>query len=67
MKLGPVMTLAAAIFLAGHSPAIAAGPDTDISGKWVGKTYTIVAGRGGHWPSNAGPSSSRGGSKKICR
>jgi hypothetical protein len=53
MKLSPVMTLAAALCLTGVSLATAAGPDTDIRGKWIGKTYTIVAGRGGHWPKNA--------------
>jgi len=26
----------------------------DIKGKWAGKTYSIVAGTGGHWPSSKG-------------
>src|SRR5579871_6450131 len=34
--------------------AIAADPAPDIKGKWVGKTYSIVAGQGGHWPSSTG-------------
>ena len=25
-----------------------------MKGKWVGKTYTIVAGSGAHWPTNKG-------------
>jgi len=25
-----------------------------VKGKWVGKTYTIVAGSGAHWPTNKG-------------
>jgi hypothetical protein len=36
------------------SSAFAADRVPDIKGKWVGKTYTIVAGSGGHWPSNKG-------------
>jgi hypothetical protein len=34
--------------------ASAADQVPDIKGKWVGKTFTIVAGSGGHWPSNKG-------------
>jgi hypothetical protein len=36
------------------SHAFAADPALDVKGKWVGKTYTIVAGSGGHWPTNKG-------------
>jgi hypothetical protein len=36
------------------SSAFAADPALDVKGKWVGKTYTIVAGSGGHWPTNRG-------------
>ena len=36
------------------STAFAADPVLDVKGKWVGKTYTIVAGSGGHWPTNGG-------------
>ncbi|MFY9837977.1 MAG: hypothetical protein WAK55_16210 [Xanthobacteraceae bacterium] len=36
------------------STAFAADPALDVKGKWVGKTYTIVAGSGGHWPTNNG-------------
>src|ERR1700722_19772730 len=35
-------------------PALAVDKIPDIKGKWVGKTHTIVAGMGLHWPSNAG-------------
>jgi hypothetical protein len=35
-------------------PALGAGPVPDIKGKWVGKTYSIVAGMAPHWPSNQG-------------
>jgi hypothetical protein len=36
------------------SSVLAADQVPDIKGKWAGKTYTIVAGAGGHWPSNKG-------------
>ena len=37
-------------------PALALGADKapDLKGKWVGKTHSIVAGSGGHWPSSKG-------------
>ena len=34
--------------------AVAADPVPDIKGRWVGKTHSIVAGSGAHWPSSAG-------------
>lgn len=34
--------------------AFAADPVPNIKGKWVGKTHTIVAGSGGHWPTSKG-------------
>jgi hypothetical protein len=36
------------------SSAIAADKTPDLKGKWVGRTFTIVAGSGGHWPTNKG-------------
>ena len=46
--------LAALIALA--IPALAYADDKipDVQGKWVGKTHSIVVGRGGHWPSSDG-------------
>ena len=35
-------------------PAFAADQIPNLKGKWVGKTHTIVAGAGAHWPSNKG-------------
>jgi hypothetical protein len=46
----PALTLAAAASFS----ALAADQPPDIKGKWVGKTHTIVAGSGGHWPTNKG-------------
>jgi len=34
--------------------ALAADQPPNMKGKWVGKTHSIVAGSGGHWPTNKG-------------
>lgn len=36
------------------SSVLAADQPPNLKGKWIGKTYTIVAGMGGHWPTNKG-------------
>ena len=36
------------------SSAFAADQIPNIKGKWVGKTHSIVAGSGGHWPASKG-------------
>jgi hypothetical protein len=48
----PILIAAAALLV----PVIAsaADPAPDMKGRWVGKTYSIVAGKGGHWPSSTG-------------
>ena len=46
------------------SSALAADQVPDIKGKWAGKTYSIVAGSGGHWPSNKGTFDKPGLSEK---
>jgi hypothetical protein len=38
----------------GTFQALAADPFPNMKGKWVGKTHTITAGVGLHWPSNKG-------------
>ena len=37
-------------------PASALGADQapDVKGRWIGKTHTIIAGRGMHWPKSRG-------------
>ena len=37
-------------------PASALGADQvpDVKGKWIEKTYTILVGKGGHWPKGRG-------------
>ncbi len=42
-----VLIIAAATEFAAEQPP-------NMKGKWVGKTHSIVAGTGGHWPSNKG-------------
>jgi hypothetical protein len=34
--------------------AIAADQAPDVKGKWIGKTNTILVGKGGHWPKGNG-------------
>ena len=36
------------------SSIFAASRPPNLKGKWIGKTYTIVAGMGAHWPTNKG-------------
>jgi hypothetical protein len=45
---------AAALVLAVPVVAVAADQPTDMKGRWIGKTHSIVAGSGGHWPSSNG-------------
>ena len=45
---------AAVLLMSAASVASAADPVPDMKGTWTGKTYTIVAGAGGHWPANQG-------------
>jgi hypothetical protein len=54
MNQSIIRSLAVAALLA--YPAIALGADQvpDVKGKWVGKTHSIVVGKGGHWPSGSG-------------
>ncbi len=46
--------LAIALFLLGTAAALAADSVPDMMGNWTGKTFSIVAGAGGHWPDNTG-------------
>jgi hypothetical protein len=44
----------AMIAVVASSPILAADNPPNLKGKWIGKTFTIVAGSGGHWPTNKG-------------
>jgi len=36
-------------------PALVEAADPpDLKGRWVGKTHSIIAGKGGHWPTSSG-------------
>jgi hypothetical protein len=54
MKPTQIVSFAAALLLA--CPVIAFGADKvpDVTGKWVGKSDSIIAGSGAHWPANKG-------------
>src|SRR5262249_55766105 len=54
------LTLGAAFL----SSVLAADQPPDMKGKWVGKTHTIVAGSGGHWPTSKGALEKPGLSEK---
>ena len=45
-----IRNLAVATLVAYPAFAIGADQVPDIKGKWIGKTYTIIVGKGGHWP-----------------
>jgi hypothetical protein len=44
------------VYIIASSSVFAADQPPNIKGKWIGKTYTTVAGSGGHWPTNEGRS-----------
>lgn len=54
MIVRTVVRLAVAAALVFPAFAFAADPVPDVKGRWVGKTHSIVAGKGAHWPSSAG-------------
>jgi hypothetical protein len=54
MNRSIIRNLAVAALLA--YPAFALGADQvpDVKGKWIGKTHSIIVGKGGHWPNGRG-------------
>lgn len=54
MKTADLIVLALVTGLGCPAPVFAANPTPDIKGQWVGKTYSIIAGHGAHWPSSKG-------------
>ena len=54
MNHSMVVTLTAVALAAWPMLALGADKAPDMKGKWSGKTYSIVAGSGGHWPSSMG-------------
>ena len=48
-------TVVAAVMLLWAVPvALAADKVPDLKGSWTGKSFSIVAGSGGHWPTSKG-------------
>jgi hypothetical protein len=58
------VVLALTLVAAFSSSVLAADQPPDMIGRWVGKTHTIVAGSGGHWPTNKGTFEKPGLSEK---
>ncbi len=54
MMLRKVILLAIMAALMSPALAVAADPAPDMKGRWIGKTYSIIAGKGGHWPTSPG-------------
>jgi hypothetical protein len=54
MKRTQITSFAIALVMA--CPVVAFGADKvpDVTGKWVGKSDSVIAGSGAHWPSNKG-------------
>jgi hypothetical protein len=53
-RTNALIILGMMVVVIGSSSVLAADPPPNVKGKWIGKTYTIVAGSGGHWPTNKG-------------
>jgi hypothetical protein len=54
MKLAILAMLAGMTALTCPGLVLADEPIPDLKGDWVGRTYTIIAGSGGHWPTSVG-------------
>jgi hypothetical protein len=54
MNRSVIRNLVIAALLAYPASALGADQAPDVKGKWVGKTHTIIAGRGMHWPKARG-------------
>ena len=54
MNRSIVRKLALAALIAYPACALSADEAPDVKGKWIGKTHSIVAGHGAHWPSSRG-------------
>ena len=54
MNRSIVPTLVLAALIAYPASALGADQAPDVKGKWIGKTHTILVGKGGHWPKGRG-------------
>jgi hypothetical protein len=62
MNRSMIRNLAVAALIAYPALAIGADQVPDIKSKWIGKTHTILVGKGGHWPTGRGT-----GTSQHCR
>src|SRR6266542_2755154 len=53
MMIRKIMSLALMAVLIFPPLAVAADPP-DLKGRWIGKTHSIIAGKGAHWPTSSG-------------
>jgi hypothetical protein len=54
MNRSVIRHLAIAALVAYPVSALGEGQAPDVTGKWIGKTHTILVGKGGHWPKGRG-------------
>ena len=54
MNWSIIRNLGIAALLAYPASSIGADQMPDVKGKWMGKTHTILVGKGGHWPKGRG-------------
>jgi hypothetical protein len=54
MNRSIIWKLTIAALVAYPTSGLGADQAPDVKGKWIGKTHTIVAGRGMHWPKSRG-------------
>jgi len=54
MNWSIIRNLGIAAFICVSHFSIGADQTPDVKGKWMGKTQTILVGKGGHWPKGRG-------------
>src|SRR5712675_555432 len=54
MNWSIIRNLGIAALIAYPASSIGADQTPDVKGKWMGKTHTILVGKGGHWPKGRG-------------
>ena len=65
MNRSVIRHLAIAALVAYPVSALGEGQAPDVKGKWIGKTHTILVGKGGHWPKVVEPGPTRPCSRRT--
>jgi hypothetical protein len=65
MNRSMIRNLAVATLVAYPAFAIGADQAPDVKGKWIGKTHTIIVGKGGHCRRAVGPGTTQHCSKRT--